>query len=68
MARVTSQKAQEICGRFELILIATARAREIGNGSPPLTDNPGATGIVTALREIEEGKIDPQTYLAKYRR
>jgi DNA-directed RNA polymerase subunit omega len=65
MARVTSEKAAAKAGsRYELILIAAARARELKRGHQPLVDKDGGN-IVTALREIEEGKIDVVEYLAK---
>ena len=36
MARITSQKAEQIIGnKFDMILIAAARAREISKGSAP---------------------------------
>ena len=64
MARITSQKAAEAVGnRFDLVLIAAARARELKRGHTPkvLCDNaPG----VTALREIEAGLIG-RDYLKK---
>lgn len=57
MARITSQKAVEMVeNRFDLVLIATARVRELKRGDKPKilsTNGP----IVTALREIEEGKV-----------
>jgi len=62
----------EICaenagGRFDLVLIASARAREIKRQH---RDNPNAKfeqvhTIVTALEDIQAGKIDPLTYLKK---
>lgn len=67
MARITSEKAAELAGgRFDLVLIASQRARELKNGSAPLVDKVDNREVVIALREIEEGKIDPVEYLAKY--
>jgi len=64
MARVTSQAAVEAVGnRYDLVLIASVRARELKRGHQQLTDKKGGN-IVTALREIEEGKIGIE-YLAK---
>ncbi|NBP04528.1 MAG: DNA-directed RNA polymerase subunit omega, partial [Proteobacteria bacterium] len=42
--------------KFDLILIASARVRELHNGRAPLikTDN---KGCVTALTEIEQGLV-----------
>ena len=64
MARVTSQLAGEMIGnRFEMILIACARARELKkNYIPKVVCNNGP--LVTALREIEEGKVGRE-YLKK---
>ena len=62
MARVTVQEAAEIIGnRFDLILIAARRARQIQLHTrealvPEENDKP----TVIALREIEEGLIMDQ--------
>lgn len=65
MARITSERATEVMGnKFEMILVAAERARELAKGSRPLVkSNNGA--VVTALREIEAGKIDKKEYLRK---
>lgn len=66
MARISSEKAVEIIGnRFDLVLVASQRARELKRGSMPKTDNPGQSVTVTALREIEEGKYTKLDYLKK---
>jgi len=64
MARVTSQKAAEMIGnRYDMILIASLRARELQKKYlPKLTCENGVA--VTALREIEEGFIGRE-YLKK---
>lgn len=67
MNGLTSQKAVEMIGnRFDLILIASARARELHRGAAPKVRKQLGTNksIVTALQEIEEGKIGRE-YLAK---
>lgn len=66
MARYTSQAAVEKVGnQFDLVLIASARVRELRNGhAPKVSGKSGPT--VTALREIEEGKIGRE-YLKKVR-
>ncbi len=67
MAKITAQKAAEVVGnRFDLVLVASQRAREIKNGSAPLIDKSDNTPTVLALREIEENKIDKSEYLKKY--
>ena len=57
MARITSEKAAEaVENRFDLVLIASQRVRELKRGAmPKVTSKNGA--VVTALREIEEGFI-----------
>ena len=64
MARVTSQEAADKIGsRYNLVLIASLRARELKKGyQPKVVCNNGPQ--VTALREIEEGKIGLE-YLKK---
>jgi DNA-directed RNA polymerase subunit omega len=67
MARITSQKAVEVIGsRFDLVLVASQRARELKNGSAPLVDRNDNTPNIVALREIEENKINKDEYLKKY--
>jgi DNA-directed RNA polymerase subunit omega len=65
MARITSEKATQIMGnKFEMILVAASRARELAKGSKPLVNSNNGV-VVTALREIEQGKIDKTEYLRK---
>lgn len=66
MARITSQAAVEAVGnRFDLVLIASQRVRELKNGHvPKVTSKNGAT--VTALREIEQGHVGRE-YLKRVR-
>lgn len=57
MARITSEKAAlAVENRFDLVLIASQRARELKRGAMPKVASKNGT-IVTALREIEEGFI-----------
>jgi len=64
MARITSQAAVEQVGnRYDLILIASLRARELKKGHLPLVNKKGGHNV-TALREIEEGHVGRE-YLAK---
>jgi DNA-directed RNA polymerase subunit omega len=57
MARITSEKAAlAVENRFDLVLIASQRARELKRGSLPKVASKNGT-VVTALREIEEGHI-----------
>ncbi len=56
-SRYTSQAAVEMIGnRYDLVLIASIRARELRRGYKPLVET-NNTPIVTALNEIEQGKI-----------
>jgi DNA-directed RNA polymerase subunit omega len=57
MARVTVEDCLEkIPSRFELVILASKRAKQLLKGAKPLlkTDN---REIVTALREIAAGKV-----------
>jgi len=59
MARVTVEGAVEKVGnRFDLVLIASRRARQIATGGKePLVDAENDKPTVIALREIEAGLI-----------
>ena len=60
MARITVEDCIEKIGnRFELVLLATKRARQITRGSTPLVEIDNDKPTVIALREIATGKIDP---------
>lgn len=60
MARVTVQDAVEKIGnRFDLVLVAARRARQIQTGGKdPLVPEENDKYTVIALREIEEGLIN----------
>lgn len=62
MARVTVQDAVDKIGnRFDLVLIAARRARQIQTGGKdPLVPEENDKDTVIALREIEEGLINAQ--------
>ena len=65
MARISSEVAARAAGgHYDLILIASRRVRELRNGWAPEISNPHRSEIITALREIEQGKID-RSYLLK---
>ena len=54
---LTSERAAARVGLFDAVLIAARRVRELKNGHAPLV-KPERHGInITAIREIEEGKI-----------
>jgi DNA-directed RNA polymerase subunit omega len=59
MARITVEDCVDRIGnRFELVLVATRRARQIARGSTPLVEEENDKATVLALREIAEGKVD----------
>ena len=59
MARITVEDCiEKVTNRFELVLLATKRARQITRGSTPLVEIENDKPTVIALREIAAGKID----------
>jgi len=61
MARITVEDCLvNIDNRFELVLTATKRARQIGHGAEALVDEENDKPTVIALREIAAGLIDPE--------
>lgn len=67
-ARYSSQEAVNMIGnRFEMVLIAAARVRELKRGHKPKIDVPKKVGpTVTALMEIEKGLVGRE-YLKQVR-
>lgn len=64
MARISSELAvKQIGSRYDLVLIGARRARELNRGWRPLVDDKNSI-VVTAIREIEAGKIG-RDYLLK---
>lgn len=60
MARVTVEDCiDKIENRFELVLIASHRARQISSGSPITIDRDNDKNPVVALREIAEETLSP---------
>ena len=60
MARVTVTDCLEhVDNRFQLVLIATKRARQLILGAEPLVERDNDKPTVLALREIAEGLIGP---------
>lgn len=61
MARITVEDCLEVVpNRFELVLTATKRARQIGHGADALVEEQNDKPTVIALREIAEGHIDSE--------
>jgi DNA-directed RNA polymerase subunit omega len=61
MARITVEDCLvNINNRFELVLTATKRARQIGHGADPMVQEENDKPTVLALREIAAGLIDSE--------
>ena len=61
MARVTGEDCLEnVDNRFELVRLASRRARQLAQGKDPLVDPENDKPTVIALREIAAGLIDEQ--------
>ena len=60
MARVTVEDCiDKVENRFELVLLASHRARTISSGSPITIDRDNDKNPVVALREIADGTLTP---------
>lgn len=60
MARVTVEDClDKVDNRFQLVLVATKRARQLSNGVQPLVEWENDKPTIVALREIAEGLIGP---------
>lgn len=58
MARVTVEDCLEnVDNRFQLVLVATKRARQISLGSAPMVEEENDKPTVLALREIADGLV-----------
>lgn len=63
----TDRCVEMIGNRFNLVLVASIRVRELRRGSKPLVDNYNKSApSVLALKEIEQGKVGIE-YLKKVR-
>lgn len=61
MARVTVEDCiDKVDNRFELVLLASHRARMIASGSPLTVDRDRDKNPVVALREIADSRIQPE--------
>ena len=59
MARITvTDCLDNVDNRFELVLVASKRARQLVLGSPPLVEAENDKPTVIALREIAEGLVN----------
>lgn len=61
MARITVEDCLDrIDNRFEMVLTATKRARQIANGADPMVEEENDKPTVIALREIADGLVDTE--------
>lgn len=61
MARVTVEDCiEKVDNRFELVLLASHRARLISQGAPLTVDRDRDKNPVVALREIADGTVEPE--------
>jgi DNA-directed RNA polymerase subunit omega len=57
MSRITIEDCLEkVNNRFELVMLASKRARQLFRGAKPLIESENRE-VVVALREIAEGKV-----------
>jgi len=58
MARVTVEDSlKRAKNRFALVLLASSRVKQLFKGAPALSIKKGNREVVTALREVAEGKV-----------
>ncbi|MEE9357282.1 DNA-directed RNA polymerase subunit omega [Candidatus Vondammii sp. HM_W22] len=61
MARVTVEDCLDhVDNRFDLVLLAAKRARQLANGAGPLLEWENDKPTVMALREIAAGLVDDE--------
>jgi DNA-directed RNA polymerase subunit omega len=62
MARITVEDCLEhVDNRFDLVLLASKRARQLANGVEPMLPWQNDKPTVMALREIGDGLVKPET-------
>lgn len=62
MARITVEDCLgSLDNRFDLVMLATKRARQLSNGVDPMVEWRNDKPTVVALREIAEGVVDNET-------
>jgi len=58
MARITVEDClEQLSNRFALVRLASRRAKQLLSGDDPVIDTKGNKAIVSALREIADGKV-----------
>jgi DNA-directed RNA polymerase subunit omega len=66
MARVTVEDCLDnVDNRFQLVQVATKRARQLANGNDPMVEWENDKPTVVALREIADGLVDRSILDAK---
>jgi DNA-directed RNA polymerase subunit omega len=61
MARLTVEDCLEhINNRYDLVLLASKRSRQLARGAEPLIEEDGDKPTVIALREVSEGLVTPE--------
>jgi DNA-directed RNA polymerase subunit omega len=66
MARVTVEDCLDnVDNRFQLVLVATKRARQLANGGEPMLEWENDKPTVLALREIADGLVTREILEAK---
>lgn len=69
MARVTVEDCiDKIENRFQLVVVAARRARQLAMGMEPLVPWENDKPTVVALRELADNKIDPAALLKDFNR
>ncbi len=62
MARITVEDCLDhVDNRFDLVLLASKRARQLANGVEPMLPWENDKPTVVALREVAEGMVKPET-------
>ena len=57
MSRITVEDClQKVANRFELVMLASKRAKQLFKGAKPLIDS-DTREVVVGLREIADGKV-----------
>ncbi|GKT11543.1 MAG: DNA-directed RNA polymerase subunit omega [Thiomicrorhabdus sp.] len=65
MARVTVEDClDQVENRFELVILASKRARQIANGAEPTVEVDNDKPTVVALRELAANSIDKDVVMA----
>jgi DNA-directed RNA polymerase subunit omega len=62
MARITVEDCLDhVDNRFDLVLLASKRARQLANGVEPMLPWQNDKPTVMALREVADGLVKPET-------